>query len=471
MAVPESADDAHRVVASDAASLHHDVDGIVLLPDADGYAQECATYNLAFARRPALIVGARSPGDVSRAVRFAAKRGVPAGVLATGHGTSRPANGALLVTTKRISAVTIDPAARVARAGAGARWQDVIEAAAPHGLAPLNGSSPLVGVVGYTTGGGLSPTLGRSHGWAADHVRAVEIVTADGQLVRSTPERDREMFWAVRGGKDNFGIVTAIEFDLFETPRLYGGALYFVGELAADVLHAYRSWSAALPEEMTASVALMRLPPLDIVPEPLRGTLAVHVRIAYLGPPEEGARLVAPIRAVGPTVIDTVAEIPYREMGAIHADPPIPLPVYEGSVRLTELPEAAVETILRSAGPDADCPLTMVELRQLGGALGRAPAIANAVAGRDAAFQVFCAGVGGPGEAPFMYASMDEIFRGLTPWKIPEGTLNYLFSREVEPGSVRDAFGKDVYDRLATIKRSYDPENVFRVNHNIEPAQ
>lgn len=279
------------------------------------------------------------------------------------------------------------------------------------------------------------------------------------------------MFWAVRGGKDNFGIVTAIEFDLFETPRLYGGALYFPGELAADVLHAYRSWSATLPEEMTASVALMRLPPLDIVPEPLRGKLAVHVRIAYLGPPEEGARLVAPIRAVGPTLIDAVAEMPYREMGAIHADPPIALPVHEGSVRLTELPEAAVETILRSAGPDADCPLTMVELRQLGGALGRAPAIPNAVAGRDAAFQVFCAGVGGPMEAPFLYAGIDEIFRRLTPWKISEGTLNYLFSREIESDSIRAAFGKDVHDRLAAIKRSYDPENLFRVNHNIEPAQ
>jgi hypothetical protein len=390
--------------------------------------------------------------------------------MATGHGTSVPADGSLLVSTKRMSAVTVDPPARAARVEAGVRWQQVIDAAAPHGLAPLNGSSPMAGVVGYTTGGGLSPTLGRSRGWAADHVRALEIVTADGQLLRCTPEQDSDLFWAVRGGKDNFGIVTALEFDLFEVPRLYGGALYFPGEIAEDVLHTYRTWSATLPEQMTASVALLRLPPLDIVPEPLRGKLTATVRIAYLGSPETGARLVAPIREIGAALIDTVTEMPYQAVGTIHADPPVPLPAYEGSVRLAELPEAAVAAILRSAGPDTDCPIVVVELRQLGGALGRAPAVPSAVAGRNAAFQVFCVGIGGPMEAPFIYASMDEIFRGLKPWEVPEGSLNYLFSRESDPDTVRDAFGEDVHDRLSAIKRTYDPENRFRVNHNIPPV-
>jgi FAD/FMN-containing dehydrogenase len=453
------------------ASLAFDVNGPVLLPDDDGYAEECATYNLAVARRPGVAVGATSPGDVSSAIWFAQQRGVPVGVLATGHGTSLPADGAVLVTTSRMSRVTIDPSARIARVEAGARWQQVIDAAAAHGLAPLSGSSPLVGVVGYTTGGGLSPTLGRSRGWAADHVRAVEIVTADGQLRRATPGHHDELFWAVRGGQDNFGIVTALEFDLFEVPRLYGGGLYFTGELAGEVLLTYRVWAATIPEEMTASVALLRLPPLDIVPEPLRGKLTVHVRIAYLGTEADGARMVAPIREIGPALIDTVADMPYQQVGIIHADPPIPLPVHEGSMRLAGLPEAAVETILRSAGPEADCPLAMVELRPLGGALSRAPELPNAVAGRDAAFQVFCGGVGGPLEAPFIYASIDEIFRGLKPWKADGGTLNYLFGRESTPESVRDIFGKDIHDRLGQIKRAYDPENLFRLSHNIAPIQ
>lgn len=471
MAVPESFGRAAAVSEADATRLSHDIDGVVVLPGDPGYAEECATYNLAAPRRPAVVVAAASPGDVGGAVRFAGRQGLPAGVLATGHGASRPADGALLVTTRRMRAVTIDPGARIARAEAGVRWQQVIDAAAPHGLAPLNGSSPLVGVVGYTTGGGLSPTLGRSHGWAADHVRAIEIVTADGQLLRVTAERDSELFWAVRGGKDNFGIVTALEFDLFPAPWLYGGGLYFSGERAADVLHAYRSWALTLPPEMTASVALLRLPPLDIVPEPLRDKLTVHVRIAYLGKPEEGARLVAPIRDLGPALIDTVAEMPYAEVGTIHADPPVPLPVYEGSARLSGLPEAAVEAIVRAAGPAAECPLAMMEVRQLGGALGRAPQVPNAVSGRDAAFQVFCAGVGGATEAPLINASIDTVLRGLKRWAIAEGTLNYLSARDTEPGSVRDVFGKDVHDRLAMVKRGYDPANLFRVNHNIPPVR
>ncbi len=471
MAVPVSAHGAAALTARDAAQLALDVGGPVLVPGDDAYADECATYNLAHARRPAVVVGATGPDDVSSAVRFAVRRGVPVGVLATGHGTSQPANGAVLVTTRRMNAVTIDPAARVARVEAGTRWQQVIDAAAPHGLAALNGSSPLVGVVGYTTGGGLSPILGRSRGWAADHVRAIEIVTADGRLVRATAGRDGELFWAVRGGKDNFGIVTALEFDLFSVPRLYGGGLYFPGEFAAEVLHAYRSWAATLPPQMSASVALLRLPALTTVPEPLRGKLTVHVRIAYLGTATDGARLVAPIRQIGPATIDTVAEMPYQQMGAIHADPPVPAPVYEGSARLSELPAAAVDAILDSAGPYADCPLAIVEVRQLGGALGRAPEVANAVPGRDAAFQVFACGIAGPMEAPFIYASIDEVFRGLKPWTIPEGTLNFLSARDIEPGSVAAAFGKDIHDRLTMIKRVYDPGNLFRVNHNIPPAR
>jgi hypothetical protein len=471
MAVPVSAYGAAALTARDADELAYDVGGPVLVPGDDAYGDECATYDLAHARRPAVVVGATEPHDVSSAVRFAVRRDVPVGVLATGHGTSQPGNGAVLVTTRRMSGVRIDAAARVARVEAGARWQQVIDAAAPHGLAALNGSSPLVGVVGYTTGGGLSPVLGRSQGWAADHVRAIEIVTADGRLTRATADRDGELFWAVRGGKDNFGIVTALEFDLFEVPRLYGGGLYFPGEFAADVLHAYRSWATTLPTQMSASVALLRLPALVSVPEPLQGTLTVHVRVAYLGSAADGARLVAPIRAIAPTLIDTVAEMPYQEVGAIHADPPHPAPVYHGSARLTEFPEAAADAILDSAGTYADCPLAIVEVRQLGGALSRTPEVSNAVPGRDAAFQVFACGIGGPMQAPFIYASMDEVFRGLKKWTMPEGTLNFLSPRDIEPDTIAAAFGKNIHDRLTMIKRAYDPGNLFRVNHNIPPAR
>jgi len=470
MSVPPPVGGDCAVTEADAGSLGAVVDGVVRVPGDDGYAEECATYNLSLPRRPAVVIGAASPGDVSSAVQFGAARGLPVGVLATGHATSVPADGAVLVTTRRMNAVSIDPVARTARAEAGVRWQQVIEAAAPHGLAPLNGSSPLVGVVGYTLGGGLSPVGARARGWAADHVRAIEMVTADGEPVRTTPQRDADLFWAVRGGKDNFGIVTAIEFGLFEVERLYGGALYFPGELTADVLAAFQECAPTLPEEMTMSVALMRLPPLDIVPEPLRGRLAVHVRVAYLGGADQAERLLAPIRRVGPVLIDTVGELPYEHVGMIHADPPVPIPVHERSLRLAELPEAAVAALVAAAGPQAHCPVTMVELRQLGGALARDPEVPNAVGGRNAAFQVLCAGIADPDGAQAMNDSIDRVLDGLRPWEANGGTLNYLGSRDTGPEAIREAFGKPIYDRLSQVKRSYDPGNLFRLNHNIQPA-
>jgi FAD/FMN-containing dehydrogenase len=458
------------VTAREAAALAAGIDGVVAVPGDDAYAGECATYNLALARRPAVVVGAASAEDVSRAVRFAAERDLPVGVLATGHGPSVPADGAVLVTTRRMNAVTVDPATRVARAEAGARWQQVIDAAAPHRLAAAGGSSPQVGVVGYTLGGGLSPVLGRSHGWAADHVRAIELVTADGRQVRATAAREPDLFWAARGGKDNFGVATAIEFDLFELDSLYGGGLYFDGALAGDILSFYREWAPALPPELTVSVALLSLPPLPIVPEPLRGRLTVHVRVAYLGPAAEGARLVAPVRALGTPVLDTVGELPYEQAGLIHADPPTPLPIHEGSMRLTGLPQAAVDAIVRHAGPRSGSPLALVELRPLDGALARPAAVPNAVTCRDAAYQLFCAGIGSPEAEAAGYGRMDEIFRDLKPWQTSGAILNYLGPRDTDPASVREAFGPDTHDRLRRVKQHYDPGNRFRLNHNIAPA-
>jgi FAD/FMN-containing dehydrogenase len=459
------------VTVAEARALRAAVDGIVLIPGDDAYVGECAGYNLAAPRRPAVVVGVASGADVSSAVRFGLEQGLPVGVMATGHGASVPADEAVLVTTRRMNAVSVDPVARTARAEAGARWGQVIDAAAPYGLAPLAGSSPLVGVVGYTLGGGLSPIHGRAHGYAADHVQAIEIVTADGRLTRLTAEWDADLFWAVRGGKDNFGIVTAIEFALFEIPQLYGGALYFPGESAPGVLQAYAELAPGLPEEMTLSVALMRLPPLDMIPEPLRGTLAAHVRVAYLGGAAEAERLLDPVRRTGPTLIDTVGDLPYDQVGTVHNDPPIPIPVYETSRRLTGFPAAAAAAMTVAAGPESDCPLTMVELRPLGGALAREPGVPNAVADRGAAFQVFCATVAAPEDAQTMYDHADQVFDGLHPWAAPGSILNYLGSRDATPEAVRDAFGKETYDRLTQIKRTYDPGNLFRVNHNIQPAQ
>ncbi|MEV6926742.1 FAD-binding oxidoreductase [Dactylosporangium sp. NPDC051485] len=431
------------------------VTGPVFVPGDEGYATEVASWNAATIHEPLVVVGATSAEDVAAAVRWAGAQGLPVAVQATGHGAVRPVTGGLLITTGRMSQVSVDPAARTARAAAGARWAQVIEAAAPHGLAPLNGSSSHVGVVGYTLGGGAGP-LGRRYGFAADHVRSIEIVTADGALRTIDAGHEADLFWAVRGGKGNFGIVTAIEFGLFEVAGFFGGGIYFPGAHAAEVLHAYREWSTGLPEEMTASVALLRLPDLPVLPEPLRGAFVAHLRVAYLGAAEDGDRLLAPMRAAAPALIDDVQMLPYAAIDAVHRDPVDPVPSRERGVLLGEVTAETVERVLAAAGPQVDVPIVMIELRQLGGALARPPAVPNAVSGRGAGYSLFVIGVGVPELVPVVDAVTDRVLAVDT---VPGGLIN--FSGHAGPEALLANWAPADRDRLLRIKRAYDPTNVF----------
>jgi FAD binding domain/Berberine and berberine like len=366
-----------------------------------------------------------------------------------------------------MTGMEVDPEKRRARVEAGVRWQQVIDAAGKHGLAPLNGASPVVGVVSYTLGGGLGP-LGRAFGWAADHVHAFELVTADGTVRRVSADQHPGLFWAVRGSKGNFGVVTALEFDLMPVATIFGGAMYFAGEVASDVLHAYQSWTKTLPDEMTSSVALLRLPPLPEVPEPLRGKLSVAVRISYLGSTEDGEQLIAPLRAVGPRLIDTVAEMPYTAVAAIHMDPTDPLPGYDRTTALRDFDAEAVEAVLELAGPDVDTPMLLVEIRHLGGALARRPKHPNAVGNRNAAYSFLTVAVGPPDEAATLLAAQEELINALEPWSTGGMLLNFI-AGHVPADRHREAWSPEDYTRLRALKATYDPYNLFRVNVNIPP--
>src|SRR4051794_31824660 len=265
------------VLPEDVVPLIAAVGGSVLLPGDAGYDDERAVWNLNHELVPAVIVVPDSAADVQAAVTFAAGQHRPVLVKTTGHQIVGKAHGAVVIATHRMNDVTIDAVGRTARVGAGAIWSEVIEAAARAGLAPLSGSNPTVGVTGYTLGGGLSPTLGRSQGYAADHVRSLDVVTADGRLRHVDAESEPELFWALRGGKGNFGVVTALEFDLFPVPRLYGGAIYFPGERMADVLRAWTAWHPGTPETMVSSFAVMRLRALPQLPESLHGAFVVSL--------------------------------------------------------------------------------------------------------------------------------------------------------------------------------------------------
>ncbi|NRQ32263.1 FAD-binding oxidoreductase [Nonomuraea sp. NN258] len=433
-----------------------------ILPGRPGYDDRLGI-NRAVESQPAYVVGASDEDDVVAAVCLAWEQDRAIGVLATGHGPSVRPDQAVLVNTSRMNGVKVVPCDRSAWIEAGARWRQVLLQTTPHGLAPLNGSSPNVGAVGYTTGGGAG-LLGRRHGFAADHVRRLRVVTADGRIRDVSADSDPDLFWAVRGGKDNFGIVVGMEVELFPVARLYGGGLYFPAEATADVLRAYAEWTGAVPEEMSSSVLLSTYPDAPGVPEPLRGRYVTHVRIAYSGE-EGGADLVEPLRAIGDRLVDSVRDLPYGEVGSIHHEPvDAPYQAFDRNLLLRELDAAAVDTLLAHAGPAAAPPF-VTELRHFGGAYARPPATPNCVGGRDAAFSLYTGSTQGD------FGARDRLLAAMRPWSTGGISLNFAGVEDARPELVRAAYDPGDYERLIRLKAVYDPENLFRVNFNIPPKE
>nr|WP_275884407.1 FAD-binding oxidoreductase [Streptomyces sp. FXJ1.172]WEP00951.1 FAD-binding oxidoreductase [Streptomyces sp. FXJ1.172] len=452
-------------------ALRRSVRGPVLEPGAEGYDAECATFNLACGLRPVLVVGAAGAADVREAVRFAAAHGLPVAVKSAAHQVVSSAEGGLLITTQRMKGLSVDVHNRIVRVEAGVRWRDVLPRAAEFGLAPLVGSAPDVGVVGYTLGGGQSPLLGRTLGYAADHVRWLDVVTADGELRRVTPLSEPDLFWALLGCKGNFGVVTEIEFEVFPVTRFYGGGIYFPGEHLAQVLEAWRAWLPTVGEEMTSSISIQRLPDLPVLPEPLRGAFVVHLRIGYLGSAADGAELVAPLRAAAPVLIDLVGEKPFTAIGEIHMDPVDPMPYFDRSLCLGEFSEKTAQAVVELAGADSGCTLANVEIRALGGAFDREPEFPNSVASRGLPYVVFALAPGAPEDAEQLRAELERVVDGLTPWAADRNVVNFLSPDEAtDAEGMRAVFGAERYDRLTAVKKRYDPANVFRFNHNVTPA-
>lgn len=368
---------------------------ITHLPGDPDHERLRTAWNLATDLRPRAVVDPRTDEDVSLAVRYAGQHRLTVGVMATGHGTEASLSGDLLINTSRLSEVSVNPEGW-ARIGAGASWARVIEAATPHGLAPLTGSSSGVGAVGFITGGGAGP-LARTYGLASDHVRAFEVVTGDGRLRRVSAVEERDLFMALRGGKGAAGIVTAVELDLFRLPSFYGGALYFDGDDAARVISAWRGWAELLPSRGNTSFVLLRLPALDSVPGELRGRLTLGVRFLWAGDPAEGRRLLDELRGVAPVVLDDVAEKPFTAVDSVHADPVDPMPMIDLGGLLHDFTEEAAASLLTQAGPGADCPQVMVEIRQLGGAYALPPDVADAFDHRGAMYSLLTVGLAEPG--------------------------------------------------------------------------
>jgi FAD binding domain len=448
----------------DFRALRSRIAGSVSLPRDDDWDEARRAWNLAVDQRPTAVVHAETAADVVAVVDFARVHGYQVAPQGTGHAASPlgPLDDTILLKTSRMRGLEIDAERQVARVEAGVLWLEVSQAAAKHGLIGLAGSSPDVGVVGYALGGGVS-FLGRKLGLAANSIVAAELVTADGRHLRIDRETEPDLFWAIRGGGGNFGVVTALEIRLFPVTELYAGSLFFPIERAAEILGAWREWVDGQPEEMTSVGRFMQFPPIPDIPEALRGNSFVLVEAIYAGDEADGARLVQPLRDLGPE-IDTIATIPTPALTSVHMDPEHPVPGTGDGMLLDDFPLEAIDA-LTAVVPGS--PLLSVEIRHLGGALRRRAAGHGAVAQLDAAFAMVAVGIAmTPELEQAVDAHVDLVKAALGPWNAV--TTNANFSER--PTDPRRIWPEHVYFRLRRIKAQVDPAGMIRSNHPIPAA-
>ena len=425
---------------------------------------ERAAFNILVDQRPAGVARPRSADEVSDVVRSAAADGKRVAAQRTGHNAAPLGSLAntVLLRTAGLGGVEIDADAGSARVGAGTLWGDVLPRASALGLAALHGSSPNVGIAGYTLGGGVS-FYHRRHGLACNRVTAIELVIAGGEQIRVDAENEPDLFWALRGGGGSFGVVTALEFDLLPLPEIFAGALLFPAQEASQVLQGWREWSAGMPEEMTSVGRLMNFPPVPEIPDPLRGKSFAVLEAIYCGDPADGEGLVAPLRELGNAVIDSMAIQPPAGIAELHMDPPAPVPYTSESLLTRELPAAAIDSLVEAVGPGSGSQLVSIELRHGGGALSRAPQGAGALATLPGTFLTFAVGfVPVPEAMAPNRAWLAKYKASLEPYD-----AGRYFNFVEESFDITQIFPPDVLERLRQVKQRYDPENLFHSNHPV----
>jgi FAD binding domain/Berberine and berberine like len=519
-----------------AQRLRRDFRGAVHLPSGHRYDTARLPWNRAVEHRPAVVAEAIDREDVRIAVLAARDHDLPLAVQSTGHGAVRACDGGLLLRTSRMSAVRINPYRRTATTGPGAVWSDVIAAAGRYGLAPLSGT-PSVGVAGYTLGGGTG-WLSRRHGFAADSLVRAEVVTSAGTIVTADAEQNADLFWGLRGGGGNFGLVTSLEFRLYPVAQVYAGMSLYPIERAAETLARYRDWAPAEPDELTAAILLLRMPDRPQLPEPIRGRPVLGIRAFFLGRYEDAEPALEPLlAAAGPPLQDGFRSMGFQEAGLAIAGPPPPPTAFRQHIDLfDELSDDLIETLLDAAATGT----TAIELRHWGGAMGRPAPDAGPVGHRDVPYSVtvtalygdhkpqrnaehtggrnagHTAGQNAEHTAPRnaertagrnpehaaprngertagrnaghpaprnaehtagrnpehgehavdLDAELDGLAARLAPHATGGSFLNFL----TDPAKTATAYTAADLARLAEVKRAWDLENLFRLNHNISAA-
>jgi hypothetical protein len=421
---------------------------MMLTTTSTGYDEARQGFQRRDPHRPEVIFQVSSATEIEEAVRYAIDHDLRIAVQAAGHGLTAGIDGGVLIATSAFNGVTVDATTKTAWIEAGATWRDVLAATTPYGLAPLSGSAPGVGAISYTLGGGLG-LMARKFGYAADRVRRIEVVTTDGVLRNA--EDDPDLFWALRGGGGNFGVVTGIEVELFDVPTLFGGSLYFDLAEHPTVPEVWREWTRSVPEEVTSAIAILPIPNIPQVPAAVRGKYIAQVQLAILG--DGGEDLIKPLRAIGAPALDAVGELPYVDSGQIFAEPEHPDSYSSRNVLLSDLD--ALTTLPELAGPGAST-MHVIGIRHLGGALARQPEVPNAVGHREASYSLTVLRPGAGDVDPKI----------LEPWRASTvgRFLNFSYAKLTDE-EVAEAY--DDHGRLTDLRRRYDPERRLWANHQL----
>jgi FAD/FMN-containing dehydrogenase len=448
-------------------SLLDRLSGSIVFPGDEGWDAARQAYNLTIVQQPVAVAFPANARDVQTIVSYARTAGLKIAAQRTGHNAAPlgPLENTILLKTDRLDAVEIDTDAMRVRVGAGVKWESVVPRVSELGLAVLHGSTPDVSIAGYGLGGGVG-WYARKHGLFTNSITKIELVTADGRLRLVDHDHEPELFWALRGGGGNFGVVTALEFRLFPISEVYAGVLFFPWERSAEVLHAWHEWTESVPDEMTSVGRIMQFPPFPDVPEPVRGKSFVLVETFFIGTEEKGAKLLEPLRALGP-VMDTVAMVPPAGLAEMHMDPPDPVPYLGEHLVLGDLPSSAIDDFVAAAGPGSGSTLVSAEIRHTGGALARGGDDHGALDTLPGSFLTFWVGM-----------VLDDASEGRTREDLRRVTASLSRHRagsylNFEEGRTDPSrfYDEQTYRRLRAIRAAVDPDELFRANHPIPPAR
>jgi FAD/FMN-containing dehydrogenase len=455
-----------RALAID--DLRAQVRGEVISPQDEGYEEARRVYNAMIDRRPAAVVRAVNAGDVMAALRAARDSELDVAIRGGGHSVPGfgTCDGGVVIDLSRTRGVRVDPASRTARAEGGATWGDFNAATYAFGLATTGGIISTTGVAGLTLGGGIG-YLTRGHGLSIDNLVSADVVLADGRFVTASERENEDLFWALRGGGGNFGVVTSLEFRLHPVKDIYGGPMFFELTEVESLLSFFRSYIADAPEQMGAFPAFQIAPPLPFIPEDRHGDTLIAMVTCWAGPLEEGEKALQPFHDVAPVVAEHVGPMPYPALnGAFDGLVPPGLQHYWKAAFVKELTDEAIKAHAQH-GPDVPYVSSTMHIYPINGAAQRVPADATAFGHRDASFAMVIAGMWqDPGQNEQNTAWVRDYYEAIAPHSEEGGYVNFMAGDD--QSRVNANYGRN-YSRLAEVKRRYDPDNVFHLNQNIKP--